>query len=171
MSYGEDRPPTRTLGSIGPEDASRLLLIGYEHRDRPVDQVIARLAEPDGESWLSRAVAAITGLDGAPHGGGGELPLLSDLRVAKNRAKAAMARARSREDVASATAAYLVAVGMAAALRGTCISRRPPEELAEMLAELAAVAPAGWADMLRDASARIAPFLSPSGWRSFRPAS
>ena len=79
---------------------------------------------------------------------------LCELVAVKERAKASMAEAVTKDEAAVATAAYFVTVAMALVHHGAMISSQPRDVLAAVLADLAGAAPAPWAELLMVAALR-----------------
>ena len=144
------------LGDLNEGQASRLLALGNAGPRRPVDDVIDRLAHPDGAAWFAKAVFAVSGLSrSALTPSEAARPALDELIVLKEKAKAALADAATRDEASAATALYFVAVAAARALHDAGISSQPPHELAGVMADLAGAAPDPWAEILMEAALRI----------------
>lgn len=157
MNPEEQHEPRQEARRLSTGDASRLLLIGLLRPHRPIDEVIERLGGVNGAEWLVASVAAVTAIPPESWQRSTEEALpLDDLEHAKKRAKDAMATAAGREEVAAATAAYFIVIAAAITTHGVTITMRPRGELAEPLAELAAVAPGPWSDLLQRAVVRLA---------------
>ncbi len=142
------------LGDLNEGQASRLLALGNAGPRRPVDDVIDRLAHPDGTAWFATAVFPLKGLAAALTRREAALPALDELIVLKEKAKAALADAATRDEASAATALYFVAVAAARALHDAGISSQPPHELAGVMADLAGAAPDPWAEILMEAAMR-----------------
>ena len=149
MNTDDTATPQDSSPALTPDTAVHLLEVGLTGPLRPVDRVIKRLHEADGEQWFTRAVAEaaeVTGCDVArlPE----EAPSLDDLEDMKERAKAAGADASTVEEALCATLAYLVCVAAALAHHGRTITSRSRAEMDRILVDLADAVPARWRTML-----------------------
>lgn len=133
--------------------ATRLIGLAMPPPVQPLHEVIARLEAPAGESWLSRALISaplseLPACDLLIHGG---LELATLERV---KALATAQAAGAGDERLHAVLAYFL-VCASARLHGNCaLSRRPKEEVATALLDLATAMPAPWADFLGRAAAR-----------------
>ena len=143
------------LGDLNEGQASQLLALGIAGPRRPVDDVIDRLAHPDGATWFATAVFPLKGLASSLTRRQAARPALEELIVLKEKAKAALADAATRDEASAATALYFVAVAAARVLHDAGISSQPPHELAGVMADLAGAAPDPWAEILMEAALRI----------------
>jgi hypothetical protein len=148
MSEQRDERATVTAGQ-----ASRLLDLGVAGPRRPIDDVIYRLQQDDGGSWFTDCVLSLMGM--TPDAGSDTG--LDTLEQARDRAKEAMAAAATCDAAAAATAAYFVAIGAALAWHDKLVSTQPAEELRPVLADLAAVVPEPWPEVLMAAAWRLQP--------------
>ena len=134
---------------VDPATASTLLRLGLDQH-RPVDRLIDRLSEADGGSWLESALSW-----GPMQGhcsprdlllaGGADLELLKRI---KERGKAMVKSAVSNDEQLAGLAGYFFAVAAALRWHGRLIANRARGEVAEILLDLAAVAPQPYQDLL-----------------------
>jgi hypothetical protein len=139
------------LSEVG---VSRLLQVGLDAPRRPVNDLVDRLLEPDGDQWLSRILH--TG-PVATHGLPKELlcegrATFEQLMAIKGQSKQMLQGPGGRESRASALMGYMLAVAAALVHHGRMISSRPRSELDAVLLELADVTPGEWAGLLRRAA-------------------
>jgi hypothetical protein len=133
--------------------ASTLLRLGLDQR-RPVDRLIRRLSATDGAAWLDSALGwgPMQGM-ASPRdvllGGGADLDLLKRI---KERGKAIVKSAVSNDEQVAGLAGYFFAVAAALRWHGTLIANRAPGEVAEILLDVAAVAPQPYQDLLSQAA-------------------
>ncbi len=134
--------------------ASRLLRLGLTEQDRPVDELIRRLEEPDGAAWLPRTLAAHAGLGDraqietfiAP---GADLNRLHQL---KESGKKSLARHASGDARLAAIALYFLSVAAALRHHQSLICSRPRDEVTAVLLDLAAATAEPWSTMLSEAA-------------------
>ncbi len=143
------------LGNLNEGQASQLLALGIAGPRRPVDDVIDRLAHPDGAAWFATAVFPLKRLASALTRREAARPALDELIVLKEKAKAALVDAATRDEASAATALYFVAVATARVLHDAAISNQPSHEFAGVMADLAGAAPDPWAEILMEAALRI----------------
>jgi hypothetical protein len=153
MSPEKQHEPHEDSRQLSAGDASRLLLFGLPRPRRPADEVIDRLGGANGARWLADAISSVTGIPAESWSeSDGAVLSLQDLETAKERAKDAMTAAPDREGVATAAAAYFIAIAAAVSWHDAVITGQPRSQLLEPVAELAAVAPEPWAALLQQAA-------------------
>ncbi len=143
--------------SVNPEQASRLLRLAISGSDRPVDDLLCRLAESDSAAWLAEALTA------GPVGAFGSPPrvlcegtlTLDQLLSIKKDSTALALKARDQAARLAAMASYFFAVAAGLAHFGRNISSRERGHLEPMLLDLAAVTPEVWSKLFVHAAAAL----------------
>jgi hypothetical protein len=154
----EDNAINSSSEPIAVEQASRMLRLGIHGPARPVDNLLDRLAEPDGATWL-RGVLAMEGvaaLATIPTPTGKESLVVGELTQIKESSKAAAIRGGSHVALLKAMVGYFFAIAGAFALFQTNISSRSSAELEPILIDLASVAPPDWSVVFERAWSQIA---------------
>jgi len=155
MSIAEERSPEdpRVLSDA---QVSKLLRLGRSEQDvdRPVDDLLDRLARPDGARWLSRALGTIENalscrIEDLLAAGQGSLKQV--LRV-KERAKA-IVHGRTDEDLRLAGMfCYFGAIAAASAFHRTLITSQAGRDVKAVLLDLSHEAPSPWRDLFERAT-------------------
>jgi len=121
-----------------PNTFSRLMRLGLDGSNRPIDRVIARLELEDGAAWLfstfENTVLQVL-LNPAAK------PSLAELVEAKGFSKGLIAAPRTRDDWLRGVAGYFLSCGLALALHQQHISGKEIDHLRQVLADLATVLP------------------------------
>lgn len=140
--------------SLEAETLSTLLRIGLEGPRRPVDDLIDRIAQPDGNAWLDRLTRH-------------ELPLrerriiqrvllrqaqLDEVHELKALAKERLAQVRTSQERVSALLSYFVSIAGGLAQFRLSITRRGAGDLVPALLDLAEVMPDRMAGLFADAA-------------------
>jgi hypothetical protein len=141
-------PPTITEAVT-----SRMLRASVREGVRPVDDLIERLLEPDGPTWLESRLAVImpaeTGYRDLFCTRG---PGLNQLHAMKNQGKAWLRTAATPDERLAGTAAYFLAVAAALRWHRTVITSAAAAdggaELRSVLLDLASALPEPWASMV-----------------------
>ena len=143
--------------SVNPEQASRLLRVAISGPDRPVDDLLCRLAESDGAAWLTEALTAgPVGTFGPPQRVLCEGTLtLDQLLSIKKDSTALAAKAPDPPARLAAMAGYFFAVAAGLAHFGRNTSSRKREQLEPTLLDLAAVTPEVWSKLFVHAAAAL----------------
>ena len=137
------------------EQASRLLRLGISDAARPVDDLLDRLTEPDGPSWLAGVLTdGPTGSYGCPEQSlaGGAISL-EQLRSLKQQGAELASSASSEVARLTALVCYFFAVASGLAHFGHNLTSRSGSELIPILDDLAAVTPPIWAALFKRAVA------------------
>ncbi len=151
---GDDHLPDKTELPIA--DATRLLRFGLSEKARPIDELIDRLLDVDGPTWLDSVLRSgpagsfgdpmVTLLDGAA--------TLDQLMAVKQTSKSLLTRDANADSRLTALATYFFVVAAALGNHQTNICSRSGHELAEVLLELASVCPEPWREWLDHAASR-----------------
>lgn len=125
--------------------ASQLLRLGIAGPNRPIDDLIARLEQPDGWEWFATQLRTK------------ELSVLADgttpldpvcLSGVKEVSKKWLGRPASVDERLRGILGYFLSVALAMKQHGTNISSRPIEDIYGVLSDLATAVPDPWQTLL-----------------------
>ncbi len=140
--------------SLEPETLSTLLRMGLEGPRRPVDDLIDRIAQPDGHAWLDRMIR-----HDLPLGERRIIPRvlhrqaqLDEVHELKAMAKERLAQVRTSQDRVSALLSYFVAIAGGLAQFHLSITSRGADDLVPALLDLAEAMPDRMAGLFADAA-------------------
>lgn len=153
-----DQSAKLTSDAIAVEQASRMLRLGLHGPARPVDKLLDRLGESDGENWLRNVLAMEewSVLASVPNTNAQDAPVIEQLTKIKDAGKMTAVRGGSPETSLRAMVGYFFAIAGAFALFQTNISSRSATELEPILIDLASVAPPEWSGVFERAWSHIA---------------
>ena len=146
--------PTQSGDSLSANAVSRLLPLGLSQPAGPVADLIERLSEPDGLDWLMHTLEhgpmreAGTTAKACADGSA----TLDDLTRVKERAKRAMGRAETRQEMLSATLAYFLVIGSAMAHHNELLTSQSRDQVDQALVDLSDVLPTPWSELLQSAA-------------------
>ena len=146
--------PTNAGDSLSANAVSRLLPLGLSQPAGPVADLIERLSEPDGLDWLMHTLehgpmreagsSAKACADGSA--------TLEDLERIKDRAKRAMKRAETRQEMLSAALAYFLTIASGMAHHDAVLTSQPRNQVDQALVDLSDVLPTPWSELLQEAA-------------------
>lgn len=142
-------PPSSTA------TAKTLLGLAAQRLARPVDELIRRMRQRDGESWLNIAVptCASTSPEELASLLGGTASL-AEMSACKERAKKQIAIAPTMDHALASLAVYCLSVAAALAHHDVCISTQSREQWDEIFIDLSECVPAAWREVLLKAAMR-----------------
>lgn len=139
-------------------EASRFLRLGLSRPDRPVDDLIKRLRQPDGAQWLASALVEVLG--GSADSPGRKLldpgtPLV-ELTQLKERSTDFARRASDSESWLMGMAGYFLSIGAALVHHSSLITSRSRDEVTRTLRQLAETTSPPWSSLLKRAAELVA---------------
>ena len=147
------------------QQALRFLSLGLQDRRRPVDQLVDRLHQADGEPWLR--VAVVTGLRPglAPADLllGDAQPSLDQLKELKKAGQRMFKGGKDEDARLTGLASYCLSLAGGLVHHGQLLSSQDPEVIAELMDSLAAVLPGEWARLVERAAERLRPAKEDGG--------
>ena len=136
-------------GPLDGNSVTNFLQLGIEQKNRPVDRLIERLKEADGESWLQSA------LEDSPSSwflSLEESPDAAELEEFKQQAKVTFAEADEANTRLAGLLQYLFVIAAGLNYQGALLSSQPASEISATLLDLAVALPAPWNDFIAEAA-------------------
>lgn len=144
-----DQPPSDDRART----AITMLGLASTQSRRPVDELIRRLQQPDGRSWLDLAVPTCGRTPPDQINGllDGSLPL-EQMIVHKDRCKKQVGSAPTMDHALASLAVYCLSVAAALTHHEVMISTQKREEWDELFIDLSEVVPSAWRSVLLKAA-------------------
>lgn len=143
------------------DQTAQLLAASLSQANRPIDVLVDRLSEPDGETWLSASLQRVLDARDIELLGGTSVSE-AEIAAVKSRAKRQLAQATNYQEHVAALACYCLSVARGLVSCNRLLSSRSGEEWAEFFADLAAELPAPWRETVSRA-AELALMHNPRG--------
>ncbi len=136
-------------GPLDGNSVTNFLQLGVEQKNRPVDRLIERLQQADGETWLHSALDNSPGswflsLEGSPSA--------AELEEFKQQAKVTFAKADDADARLAGLLRYLFVIAAGLNYLGALLSSQPAPEISATLLDLAVALPAPWNDFIAEAA-------------------
>ena len=136
-------------GSLDGNSVTNFLQLGIEQKNRPVDRLIERLQQTDGETWLHSALknspdSWFLSLEGSPDA--------AELEEFKQQAKVTFAEADEANTRLAGLLQYLFVIAAGLNYQGALLSSQPASEISATLLDLAVALPAPWNDFIAEAA-------------------
>lgn len=136
-------------GPLDGNSVTNFLQLGVEQKNRPVDRLIERLQQADGETWLHSALknspdSWFLSLEGRP--------TAAELEEFKQQAKDTFAKADDTDARLAGLLRYLFAIAAGLNYLGALLSSQPAPEISAALLDLAVALPAPWNDFIAEAA-------------------
>jgi len=128
---------------------TNFLQLGVERKNRPVDALIDRLQQVDGEAWLRSALESspspwFLSLEGSPSS--------DELEDFKQQAKTTFAKAEEEDERLAGLLRYLLVLAAGLNCHGSLISSQPGPEISSTLLDLAVALSEPWNDYIAEAA-------------------
>lgn len=134
----------------GIESATIHGLLQASLENRPIESLVERLEQPDGDDWFDATITRLSVADGTdPRSALLEgATTLNALDALKRHGKSTVRGATTPDERSAGTLCYLLAMAAGVVHHGTLLSSRPADEVLRALAEVHAVTDAPWSDFL-----------------------
>jgi hypothetical protein len=149
-----NQPPIPDAEHFNRALVSGLLRIAVDEKQRPVDHLIARLAQSDASSWFDGAIR----MESVSNDGDLQAMLIAGdadlerLNSMKDAAKKIFSTATESDQRNTGLLHYLLVIAAGLEHHGQLLSSQPRGELSAVLLELALSLPAPWNDFVAEAA-------------------
>lgn len=153
MSTSE-HPNESRFSELSTSDASRLLQLGLDAPEKPIDQLVDRLNQPDGLKWLNLQLSEKNiAMYGSPKQLfiGGKITL-DQLQQIKQQSKKLLSTHTDHSSRMQATIGYFFSIAASLFIYEKLISSRKREEIKASMNDLSAITSEPWSEFFKSAA-------------------